>query len=145
MQTVIKSSTQSVTIGPDEPFVINGERINPTGRKKLAAEMLDGDLSRVERDARAQVEAGAHILDINVGVTSVEPEKTEPDLMIRAIELVNTGLCLDHLNNSRGVHVGLIDKTDSPAFFTKLDLLDAQRSGFELERCQPKQRLGGLR
>ena len=99
MQTVIKSSTQTVTIGPDQPFVIIGERINPTGRKKLAAEMLEGDLSRVERDAKAQVEAGAHILDINVGVTSVEPEKTEPELMIKAIELVQSvtdvPLCID--------------------------------------------------
>lgn len=99
MQTVIKSSSQTVAIGPGQPFVIIGERINPTGRKKLAAEMLEGDLSRVERDAKAQVEAGAHILDINVGITSIEPEKTEPELMIRAIELVQSitdvPLCID--------------------------------------------------
>ena len=99
MQTIVKSATQTVTIGPDQPFVIIGERINPTGRKKLAAEMEAGDLSRVERDAMAQVQAGAHILDINVGVTSVEPEKTEPELMIKAIELVQSitdvPLCID--------------------------------------------------
>ena len=61
--------------------------------------MEAGDFSRVERDALAQVKAGAHILDINVGVTSVEPEKTEPELMIRAIELVQSisdvPLCID--------------------------------------------------
>ncbi len=99
MQTVVKSTTQTVIIGPDQPFVIIGERINPTGRKKLAAEMEAGDFSRVERDALAQVQAGAHILDINVGVTSVEPEKTEPELMIKAIELVQSisdvPLCID--------------------------------------------------
>ena len=98
MYTLIKSSSQTVIIGPDKPFVIIGERINPTGRKRLAAEMLDGDLSRVERDAKAQVEAGAHILDVNVGVTSVEPEKTEPDLMVRAIELVQAITVQIHRN-----------------------------------------------
>lgn len=99
MKTVVKSSTKTVVIGPDEPFAIIGERINPTGRKKLEAEMLAGDLSRVERDALAQVQAGTHILDINSGVTSVEPDKVEPDLMVRCIELVQTisdvPLCID--------------------------------------------------
>lgn len=99
MNTVVKSSTKTVLIGPKEPFAIIGERINPTGRKKLEAEMVAGDLSRVERDALAQVEAGAHILDINSGVTSVEPDKVEPDLMVRCIELVQTisdvPLCID--------------------------------------------------
>lgn len=99
MQTVVKSPTQTVLIGPDAPFVIIGERINPTGRKKLEAEMLAGDFSRVERDVLAQVASGAHILDINVGVTSVEPHLTEPDLMVKVIELVqnltDVPLCID--------------------------------------------------
>lgn len=99
MNTVVKSSTKTVLIGPSEPFAIIGERINPTGRKKLEAEMLAGDLSRVERDALAQVQAGSHILDINSGVTSVEPDKIEPDLMVRCIELVQSisdvPLCID--------------------------------------------------
>jgi len=99
METVVKSPTQSVIIGSGHPFVIIGERINPTGRKKLEAEMMDGDFSRVERDALAQVEAGASILDINAGVTSVEPQKTEPDLMVKCIELVQSisdiPLCID--------------------------------------------------
>ncbi len=99
MQTIIKSPTKTVTIGPDEPFCIIGERINPTGRKKLEAEMLAGDLSRVLRDAKAQIAAGAHVLDVNVGVTSVEPHKTEPDLMLQCIELIqsvtDTPLCID--------------------------------------------------
>ena len=99
MNTVVKSPTQTVLIGPEQPFVIIGERINPTGRKRLEAEMLAGDLSRVERDALAQVAAGAHILDINSGVTSIEPHKTGPELMTRCIELVQTitdaPLCID--------------------------------------------------
>ncbi|MBV7328890.1 dihydropteroate synthase [Chloroflexi bacterium TSY] len=99
MNTVVQSSTKSVTIGPEYPFVTIGERINPTNRKRLEAEMLAGDLRRVERDALAQVQAGAHILDVNVGVTSVEPDKTEPELMVQCIELVQSitdlPLCID--------------------------------------------------
>ncbi len=66
--TVISSATKEVVIGFNRPFVIIGERINPTGRKILAAEMAAGDFSRVESDARAQVEAGAHMLDVNAGI-----------------------------------------------------------------------------
>lgn len=99
MDTIIKSPSQTVTIGSGNPFVIIGERINPTGRKKLEAEMLEGDFSRVERDALAQIKAGASILDINAGVTSVEPDKTEPELMVKCIELVQAisdiPLCID--------------------------------------------------
>ena len=66
-ETVVSSATREVVIGFERPFVIIGERINPTGRKLLAAEMSAGDFSRVEADARAQVEAGAHMLDVNAG------------------------------------------------------------------------------
>ncbi len=99
METVVKSPTQTVVIGPDRPFVIIGERINPTGRKRLAAEMQAGDFSRVVADALAQVAAGAHILDINAGVPSAIPQKIEPELMVRAVETVQAvtdiPLCID--------------------------------------------------
>ena len=99
METVVQSPTQTVRIGPDHPFVIIGERINPTGRKKLAAEMQAGDFSRVIKDALAQVAAGAHILDVNAGVPSAEPEKIEPELMVRAIQeiqaVTDVPLCID--------------------------------------------------
>ncbi len=88
MHTVVQSPTRTVLIGPEQPFVIIGERINPTGRKKLAAEMLAGDFSRVASDALAQVKAGAHILDVNAGVPSAEPQRVEPELLVRAIETV---------------------------------------------------------
>ena len=84
--TVISSATKEVVIGFDRPFVIIGERINPTGRKILAAEMLAGDYSRVIADALAQVEAGAHMLDVNAGI----PLADEPALLARAIELVQS-------------------------------------------------------
>ena len=90
MNTIVKSPTQTVTIGPGQPFVIIGERINPTGRKRLASELLAGNFSRVLRDAQAQVSAGAHILDVNVGVSSVKPEETEPELMTKCVELVQS-------------------------------------------------------
>ncbi len=85
-RTIISSATREVVIGPDRPFTIIGERINPTGRKLLAEEMKAGDFSRVERDALAQVEAGAHMLDVNAGI----PLADEPAILARAIRLVQS-------------------------------------------------------
>jgi 5-methyltetrahydrofolate--homocysteine methyltransferase len=85
-QTMVSSATTDVEIGFDRPFVMIGERINPTGRKLLAAEMKEGDFSRVEADAVAQVEAGAHMLDINAGI----PLADEPALLARAVKLVQS-------------------------------------------------------
>ena len=85
-QTLISSATREVVIGFDRPFVIIGERINPTGRKVLAAEMKDGDFRRVQADALAQVEAGAHMLDVNAGI----PLADEPAMLAEAIELVQS-------------------------------------------------------
>lgn len=84
--TVISSATKEVVIGFDRPFVMIGERINPTGRKLLAEEMKNGDFSRVEADAIAQVEAGAHMLDVNAGI----PLADEPALLAQAIQLVQS-------------------------------------------------------
>lgn len=85
-QTVISSATRDVVIGFDRPFAIIGERINPTGRKKLAEEMKAGDFSRVEADAVAQVAAGAAILDVNAGI----PLADEPAILAATIELVQS-------------------------------------------------------
>jgi 5-methyltetrahydrofolate--homocysteine methyltransferase len=84
--TLISSASKEVVIGFERPFVIIGERINPTGRKILAAEMAAGDFSRVEADARAQVEAGAHMLDVNAGI----PLADEPAILAKAIQLVQS-------------------------------------------------------
>ncbi|HXI80697.1 MAG TPA: methyltetrahydrofolate cobalamin methyltransferase, partial [Verrucomicrobiae bacterium] len=84
--TVVGSATRDVVIGDDRPFVIIGERINPTGRKLLAEEMKAGDFSRVERDTLAQVEAGAHMLDVNAGI----PLADEPAILARTIQLVQS-------------------------------------------------------
>src|SRR5688572_12059860 len=84
--TVISSATKEVVIGFDRPFVIIGERINPTGRKLLAAEMAQGDYSRVKADALAQVAAGAHMLDVNAGI----PMTDEPRILAETIQLVQS-------------------------------------------------------
>ena len=93
--TLISSATREVVIGFERPFVVIGERINPTGRKVLAAEMAGGDYSRVESDALAQVAAGAKMLDVNAGI----PLADEPAILARAIELVqgvtDVPLCID--------------------------------------------------
>ncbi|MEY3509856.1 MAG: hypothetical protein RJA56_468 [Pseudomonadota bacterium] len=84
--TVISSATKEVVIGFNRPFVIIGERINPTGRKIMAAEMIAGDFSRVQSDALAQIAAGAHMLDINAGI----PLADEPALLAHCIQLVQS-------------------------------------------------------
>ena len=84
--TLVSSATREVFIGFDRPFVIIGERINPTGRKILAAEMKAGDYSRVTADAVAQVEAGAHMLDVNAGI----PLADEPAILAEAVQLVQS-------------------------------------------------------
>ncbi len=84
--TLITSPSREVRIGFEEPFVIIGERINPTGRKLLAEEMKVGDYSRVETDALAQVAAGAHMLDVNAGI----PLADEPRILAEIIQLVQS-------------------------------------------------------
>ena len=85
-ETVLSSPNKEVVIGFDRPFVIIGERINPTGRKVLASEMAAGDYSRVEADAITQVEAGAHMLDVNAGI----PLADEPRILAETVQLVQT-------------------------------------------------------
>ena len=84
--TTISSATREVKIGFDQAFVVIGERINPTGRKILAAEMKAGDYSRVESDALAQVAAGAQMLDVNAGI----PLADEPRILAEAVQLVQS-------------------------------------------------------
>ena len=85
-ETVLYSKSKRVIIGFDQPFCVVGERINPTGRKKLAAEMAAGDFTTVERDTLAQVEAGAHMLDVNAGI----PLADEPRILADTIRLVQS-------------------------------------------------------
>lgn len=108
-RTVIESKTKTVIIGFDQPFCVIGERINPTGRKKLAAELEQGDFSTVEADAVAQVAAGATVLDINSGAVFSNKMAEDPryadnnfvepplmrELVSRVQALVDAPLCID--------------------------------------------------
>lgn len=101
-RTIVESKTRTVIIGFDQPFCVIGERINPTGRKKLATELEAGDFSTVEQDTLAQVAAGANVLDVNAGVvynSNPNPNETEPPLMVELLklvqQLVDVPLCID--------------------------------------------------
>jgi 5-methyltetrahydrofolate--homocysteine methyltransferase len=95
MDTVLSSASKQVVIGPDQPFCIIGERINPTGRKVFAEQLRAGDLSQVVLDVEEQVAGGAHVLDVNMGV----PLTDEADLLGRAVSLVqehtDLPICID--------------------------------------------------
>jgi 5-methyltetrahydrofolate--homocysteine methyltransferase len=95
MDTILRGKSKTVTIGAGQPFCIIGERINPTGRKKLAEELRGGDLSTVELDTHAQVEAGADVLDINAGIPLVD----EAELLARMLQTVQAAadvpICID--------------------------------------------------
>ena len=93
--TVVSSASKEVVIGFEQPFVVIGERINPTGRKLLAEEMKNGDYGRVESDALAQIAAGAQILDVNAGIAMAD----EPKILAECVRLLqsisDTPLCID--------------------------------------------------
>jgi len=95
VDTTLSSRSREVVISIDRPFVIIGERINPTGRKVLAAEMKEGRMDRVRADAIAQAAAGAHMLDVNAGI----PAADEPALLVAAIKAVgevsDLPICID--------------------------------------------------
>lgn len=97
--TIVASARREHIIGFDKPFTVIGERINPTGRKKLAAEMQAGNFETVIKDAITQTAAGAHILDVNAGVTAVNPNETEPPLLCQTLAIVQANsdlpICID--------------------------------------------------
>ena len=98
METRLSFKDRTILIGPEHPFIVIGERINPTRRKKLAASMKEGDFSLVLEEARLQAQAGAGVLDINAGI----PDADEPALLRGAaqavMEAVNLPLCFDSAN-----------------------------------------------
>jgi 5-methyltetrahydrofolate--homocysteine methyltransferase len=95
METTVRSRSKTVVIGPDRPFCVIGERINPTGRKTFQAQLQAGDLSQIEIDVAQQVAGGADMLDVNVG----DPLADEIALMGAAVPLVQglteLPLCID--------------------------------------------------
>jgi 5-methyltetrahydrofolate--homocysteine methyltransferase len=93
--TVVCSANKEVVIGFDRPFVVIGERINPTGRRLLAEEMKNGDYSRVIADAHAQIAAGAQILDVNAGIASADEPKILAECVRLLQSITDTPLCID--------------------------------------------------
>src|SRR5512135_1307157 len=95
MHTVLKSATKEVTIGIDKPFVMIGEKINPTGNKKLGAAMQAGDLETVRKLAERQVAWGADVLDVNVGVPGIDEVTMIEKVVAIAAGAVDVPLCID--------------------------------------------------
>jgi 5-methyltetrahydrofolate--homocysteine methyltransferase len=92
------SSSKEVIIGDDQPIVLIGERINPAGKKKLAEALKAGDLEIVRREALAQVQAGADILDVNVGTFGVDEVTLLPRAVQAVMDTVDVPLCIDSNN-----------------------------------------------
>ena len=95
MDTIVKGQTVEVVIGYDHPTVLIGERINPSGKKKLAQALREGDLEQVRKEARNQVAAGADILDVNVVTSGVDEVAMLPRAVAAILEVVDAPLCLD--------------------------------------------------
>jgi 5-methyltetrahydrofolate--homocysteine methyltransferase len=98
MHTILKSKTKEIIIGIDRPFVMIGEKINPTGRKKLAAALSEGNLEYVRQLAESQVAWGADVLDINVGVPGIDEIAVIKQVVELVASVVDVPLCLDSAN-----------------------------------------------
>ncbi|MGA2489314.1 MAG: dihydropteroate synthase [Anaerolineales bacterium] len=98
MHTILKGKSKEVTIGIDRPFVMIGEKINPTGRKKLAAALVEGDLDYPRQLAESQVAWGAEVLDINVGVPGLDEVAVVKKMVELLVSVVDVPFCLDSAN-----------------------------------------------
>lgn len=98
METKLRIKEKTVTISPDHPFVMIGERINPTRRKKLAASIIEGDFLLVQEDAKAQVQAGSQVLDVNAGVPGADEPALLRSVAQAVMDVVNVPLCFDSAN-----------------------------------------------
>lgn len=106
METVLRSARGTVTVGPDRPIVVIGERINPTGRKKLAAALLAGDMALIQQEAVEQVRAGAHVLDVNVGAAGVDHVPAMKAAVAAVVAVVPVPLSIDS-NSAEVLAAGL--------------------------------------
>ena len=98
MHTILRSATKEVMVGIDRPFVIIGEKINPTGRKKLAAALTEGNLDYVRQLAESQVAWGADVLDVNVGTPGLDEVAAIRKVIEAVASVVSVPLCLDSGN-----------------------------------------------
>jgi len=106
MHTILKSNTKTVTIGNDKPFVIIGEKINPTGIKKLGQALVDQNFEYVQHLAKRQVAWGADVLDVNVGHPQIDEAAIMPKVVQAILEVVDVPLCIDS-NEPKILEAGL--------------------------------------
>ncbi len=106
MLTILKSDNKQVTIGADKPFVIIGEKLNPTGLKKLGQALVDGNLDYVKQLARRQVDWGADVLDVNVGHPQIDEIAMMPIVVEAVKSAVDVPLCIDS-NDPKILEAGL--------------------------------------
>ena len=99
LTTLVTSKSRTVEIQRNNPTVIIGERINPTGRKKLLSELKEGKFDIVKNDAVAQVEAGAKIIDVNAGVPGANEEALLKDMLYAVMDVTDMPLCFDTADN----------------------------------------------
>ncbi len=97
MQTVLKSAKKSVTVNSEGPLIIIGEKINPTGRKKMAAALQAGDFEYIKALAQNQLAAGAEILDINVGVPGLDDVALMEQTVRYLLQWIDVPFCLDFI------------------------------------------------
>ena len=100
MQTILRSKSKSAVIDNEAPFVVIGEKINPTGRKKLAAALQEGNLAYVKELAEKQIAAGADLLDVNVGVPGLDDVAMLPKVVELLVSEFDIPLCIDTANAS---------------------------------------------
>ena len=106
MHTILKSNSKTVTIGADKPFVIIGEKINPTGIKKLGQALVDQNFEYVKQLALRQVAWGADVLDVNVGHPQIDEAAIMPKVVAAIMEAVDIPLCIDS-NEPKILEAGL--------------------------------------
>lgn len=106
MHTILKSNTKTVTVGHDKPFVIIGEKINPTGIKKLGQALVDQNFDYVKYLAQRQVAWGADVLDVNVGHPQIDEAAIMPKVVEAILSVVDVPLCIDS-NEPKILEAGL--------------------------------------
>jgi len=106
MHTILKSNTKTVTIGSDKPFVIIGEKINPTGIKKLGQALVEQNFDYVKYLAQRQVAWGADVLDVNVGHPQIDEAAIMPRVVEAILSVVDVPLCIDS-NEPKILEAGL--------------------------------------
>lgn len=98
METTLRSTGEAVVIAPDLPTVLIGERINPTGRRRLAAALAEGNLDLVRTEAETQVAAGADVLDVNVGAAGIDEVSLLPQAVRLVVDTIGVPVCIDTAN-----------------------------------------------